>query len=82
MQIREKSGSRLAEFDELFPLHPQPLVPKKAADYLQSHIISGFETALDQGMPPLDALSTILGWVSSEIARVKLDAAGSSARER
>ncbi len=59
----------------LFPGRPQPLVPKKVADLLQSHLISGFETALEQGLHPSDALALILCWASSELMRMKEDQA-------
>ncbi len=67
----------LSEIEALFPGHPEPLVPKKAADKLQSHLINGFETALDQGMRPADALAVVLCWVSSEMVRIGSDKTGS-----
>ncbi len=59
-----------SDIEALFPGHPEPLVPKKAVELLQSHLIFGFEAALDQGMRPADALAVILCWVSSEMVRV------------
>ena len=82
MQVQKKPNVRLSELDELFPSHPQPPVSKKAADILQSRVIQSFETALDQGMQPLDALSTILSWVSSEMGRIQLDRTGEPSREQ
>jgi hypothetical protein len=65
------------DIEALFPGEPEPLVPKKAAEKLQSHLINGFETALDQGMRPGDALAVILCWVSSEMVRIGSDKIGS-----
>jgi hypothetical protein len=64
--------------EALFPGEPQPLFPRRAADLLQSHLINGFETALEQGMRPADALAVVLGWVSTEMARIGSDKGGSS----
>jgi hypothetical protein len=72
MQVHKKPDVRLSELDELFPSHPQPLIPKKAADVLQSRVIHSFETAVDQGMQPLEALSAILSWVSLEMGRIQV----------
>ena len=66
-----------SDIEALFPGQPEPLVPKKAADNLQSHLIDGFETALDQGMRPADALAVVLCWVSSEMVRIGSDKTGS-----
>jgi hypothetical protein len=73
MQVHKKLNIGAAELDELFPSHPQPLMTKKAADLLQSRVIHSFETAIDQGMPPLEALSAILSWASLEMGRIQLD---------
>jgi hypothetical protein len=61
------------EINGLFPGRAEPLVSKKAADVLQSHLISGYETALEQGMDPADALSLVLCWASTELVRIRLD---------
>jgi hypothetical protein len=82
MQVHKKPKVRLSELDELFPSQPQPLISKKAADILQSRVIHSFEIALDQGMQPLEALSTILNWVSLEMGRVQLDRSGGPSREQ
>jgi predicted deacylase len=66
----------LSDIEALFPGQPEPLVPKKAVDILQSHLINGFETALDQGMRPGDALAVVLCWVSSEMVRIGSDKIG------
>jgi len=82
MQAHKKPDVRLSELDELFPSHPQPPISKKAADILQSRVIHSFETALDQGMQPLEALSTILSWVALEMGRVQLDRSSGPSREQ
>lgn len=66
------------DIEALFPGQPDPLLSKKAADRLQSHLINGFETALEQGMRPSDALAIVLCWVSSEMVRIGSDKTGSS----
>ncbi len=74
VQMLTRDGYCLrTEIDGLFPGRPEPLVPKKVADLLQSHLISGFETALEQGLHPSDALALILCWASSELVRVRQD---------
>ncbi|MGO8952076.1 MAG: hypothetical protein ACLPWS_20545 [Rhodomicrobium sp.] len=78
MQVRNECRTTFTEFDELFPISPQPLVPKRAAEILQSHMIESFEAALDQGMLPMDALASILSWVASEMARIRVEQAGGS----
>jgi hypothetical protein len=80
--VHKKPSVRTAELDELFPSHPQPLISKKAADILQSRVIRAFETAVDQGMQPLEALSSILSWVTSEMARIQLDRSSTHSQER
>jgi hypothetical protein len=80
--VQKKPNVRPAELDELFPSHPQPLMPKEAADILQSRVIHSFETALDQGMQPLEALSTIMAWITSEMGRIQLDCSNRPSRER
>lgn len=82
MQVQKKPNVRLSELDELFPSHPQPPISKKAADILQSRVIHSFETAVDQGMSPLEALSTILSWVSLEMGRIQLERPGGPSAER
>jgi len=70
MLVRNGHGTR-TDIEALFPGHPEPLVPeKKAAELLQSHLIDGFEAAVDQGMRPADALAVVLCWVSSEMGRI------------
>jgi hypothetical protein len=59
-----------SDIEALFPGQPEPQIPRKAAELLQSHLIDGFEAALDQGMRPADALAVVLCWVSSEMVRI------------
>ena len=60
----------ISKLDELFPDNPATSAHAKAADVLLSHMIMGFEESLDLGMPPMDALSQILHWVSAEMTRI------------
>jgi hypothetical protein len=73
MLIHNECSSRLNDIDELFPRRPQLLVPRQAADLLESHVISGFEDAVERGMKPLDAVAVILACVSSEMERIRLE---------
>ncbi|KAI93560.1 hypothetical protein T281_15950 [Rhodomicrobium udaipurense JA643] len=50
---------------------PAPCADEEAVDLLRSSVIEGFERAIDLGVPPLQALTYILDWVSDEMARVK-----------
>lgn len=78
-QMLVRNGHRVPrDIEALFPGNPDPLLPKKAADMLVSHLINGFETALEQGMRPADALAVIMCWVSSEMVRIGSEKAGSS----
>ena len=43
---------------------------EKSADDLKSLLIIGFETAIDQGLPPQKAVSVILEWAADECARL------------
>ncbi|MFZ1107163.1 MAG: hypothetical protein WAN43_02275 [Rhodomicrobium sp.] len=64
-----KSELALIDLESLFP--PQDdLVSGKAEEALQSHMIMGFEEAVDLGMSPMEALSQVLGWVASEMVRI------------
>jgi hypothetical protein len=74
MQIREKirtSGVKL------FPDTVQPPGDSAAADNLQAQLIEAFETTLQQGMQPTEALAVILAWASSEIMRFHPEQSGS-----
>jgi hypothetical protein len=50
---------------------PKPPVMDRVADALQSRVIWAFETAIDEGMQPADALGAILACVSSEMGRLQ-----------
>lgn len=71
MLIDNETRSKQSEVEELFPSQPAPIIPPKAADVLQSSVITGYETAVDLGMRPRDALSLILSWVCSELPRLE-----------
>ena len=73
MAIHDASHATISEIEELFARCPRPLVSEKAINILQSHLITGFEAAVDLGLPPQDALSVILSWVSSELGRSELE---------
>ena len=47
-------------------------------DALQSQVINAFEAAIYQGMRPMDALSVILSWMSSEMMRIQDEQANRS----
>ncbi len=78
MAVQTASSFRMAEVDDLFPSRPLQPASKRGADALQSHVISGFETAVEQGMHPMDALALILNWVSSEMVRIQFEETGAS----
>ncbi len=42
---------------------------ERSAEDLKSLLIVGFETAIDEGLPPQRALSIVLEWVAGECAR-------------
>ena len=70
MSLREPCQPRPNDPDDDCP--GKPGVPgDKLADALQSQIIDAFETAIYQGMRPMDALAAILSWMSSEMARIQ-----------
>ena len=77
MLVRNRQHAQ-SDIEALFPGQPEPLLHKKAADLLQSQLINGFESAVEQGMRPADALAIILSWVSSEMGRVGLDKTNTS----
>ena len=43
---------------------------EQSAEDLKSLLIIGFETAIDQGLPPQRALGIVLEWVADECARI------------
>ncbi len=53
--------------DELFL--PAP-VENAGAEKLHSRLIDAYESAINQGIHPLDALAVILEWASTELKRV------------
>ncbi len=59
-----------SKVDDLFP-GPSPIVQNASAEALQSKLIDAFESALAQGMSPLEALTTILEWLTVELHRVR-----------
>jgi hypothetical protein len=74
-----RNGYRVrCDIEALFHAKPEPQLPRRAADILQSHLINGFENAVEQGMPPADALAVVLGWVCTEMVRIGADKAGNS----
>jgi hypothetical protein len=75
-----KSRSYAAEIEDLFPRHPQPLVSRTASEILQSHLIRGLERSIEHGMAPMEAISTVLVWVSGEMMRIKTDRGPARAR--
>ncbi len=48
---------------------------EKCAEDLKSLLIVSFETAIDEGLPPREALAIVLGWAADECARLKSAAA-------
>jgi hypothetical protein len=63
---------RPCTFDKIEGLFPGklPQVENTGVEALQSQLIEAYENALREGMTPLNALSVILGWVSTELSRV------------
>jgi hypothetical protein len=57
--------------DELFP-SLSASIENTREEVLQSKLIDAFESALLQGMTPLDALAVMLEWVSAELHRVRM----------
>ena len=45
-----------------------------ARGLLDCALITGYEQAIQDGLPPLDALSMILNWVAGEISRLHVEA--------
>jgi hypothetical protein len=70
MLIENEANLQLGVSDDFFPRNPNPLLPEKARDALQSHMIVGFEEALELGMAPMDALGCVLRWVALEMGRM------------
>ena len=72
MSISNRSHTILNEVNALFPANPLPLVSEKTSDTLESQLTAAFETALQKGMPPMDALGIIMSWMSSEMMRIQV----------
>jgi hypothetical protein len=71
MTFRSEAEPTPDEEFEPCPGAPKPQAPDRVADALQSRVIGAFETAIDQGMQPSEALAAILSVISSEMARLK-----------
>ncbi len=56
--------------ENLFPRKSGDPVFGKAEEALRSHMIEGFEEALENGMPPMEALGHVLNWAATEMARI------------
>jgi hypothetical protein len=72
MLVDDETGYALALIGDLSPYRPEPSGQESANEILQANMIIGFEQAIEQGMRPTEALAAIIGWVSSEMARVSL----------
>lgn len=70
MFVYQNTQLAISEMDNLFPEPPADAVAAKAEEALHSHMIIGFEEALGLGMPPMEALSHVLCWVATEMARL------------
>jgi hypothetical protein len=70
MLVQSSTQLTIPEEETLFPRRSDSLRPAMAEEALHSHMIIGFEEALDLGMSPVDALSHVLHWVASEMARL------------
>jgi hypothetical protein len=72
MTLRNEPDASFPE-EEYEPYSGPPKAPaaERLADALQSQLIRAFETAIDQGMKPADALAVMLSWMSSEMARIE-----------
>jgi len=62
------SQIKLELIDSVSPVRPEH--DDEALDVLQSHIIEGFEKAIDLGMAPMQAITHILDWIAEEKARI------------
>ncbi len=72
MSFREPCHKRSSKLDDNCASKP-PETGDKLADALQSQLIDAFEAAIYQGMRPMDALSVVLSWMSSEMARIQAE---------
>ncbi len=74
MTLREPCHTPPNEPDDDSP-SKRPAPGDKLADTLQSQIINAFESAIYQGMRPMDALAVIMSWMSSEMTRIQAEQA-------
>ena len=70
MPSRDKSTTGKPEEKEQAS---EPQHEEKVAEMLQSQLIHASETAIYQGMQPMDALAIILSWMASEMVRIQAD---------
>jgi hypothetical protein len=70
MFVYQNTHLAISEMDNLFPQQSGDAASAKAEEALHSHMIIGFEEALSLGMPPMEALSHVLCWVATEMARL------------
>lgn len=71
MLLRPNINLPMPDTDSLFPRQTADALRVKAEEELHSRLIISFEEAIALGMPPLEALSQVLSWVSLEIARIQ-----------
>jgi len=70
------------EIDELFPQAPEFGVLNGVPDVLYSNLVRSFEQSIEDAMRPIEALTTILGWVSCELARINIEDSGARVKTR
>ncbi len=75
MLIQPNAQPEVSEMEKLFPGKPDEQVLGRAEEALRAHMIIGFEEALENGMPPMEALGHVLSWAASEMARINSGAA-------
>ena len=46
-------------------------LPTQAVETLLRHLITGFEEAVDLGLPPAEAISVVATWLATEIPRLR-----------
>ena len=75
--VHEPEGFRVLDDHQLVPVSAELFQrlshhnsTADARGLLECALISGYEEAIQNGLPPLDALSMILNWVAGEIARL------------
>jgi hypothetical protein len=72
MLDHEVMNSQALELEGLFGSAPGTHC-SPASDFLYSDLVRSFEQALENGMSPIEALTTILGWVSCEMVRINIE---------